>query len=122
MKTLRLALLLLLAVLLPVRGALAVAMACAPMADGGGQVAMAQMADCHAMAAEPAAEVPADPADQTHHGSCHLCAAFCSLTPMPADVPGVVASLQVTEAAFPRLHAAAPRYESGGLDRPPRSC
>jgi len=127
-KTLRLALLLLLAVLLPVRGALAVAMACAPAADGGGHVAMvapeatAQMAGCHTMAAEPAADAPADTTGQPHHGSCHLCAALCSLTPMPADVPGVVASPQVADAAFARLHATAPHYESGGLERPPRSC
>lgn len=127
-KTLRLVLLLLLAVLLPVRGALAVVMACPPTAGGGaGLMAMAvvdqglagapaQMEDCHGEQDDAAADA------QSHEGVCHLCAALCALTPMTADMAGMVGSPEAVDAAFPRLSAAAPRFESDRLERPPRSC
>jgi hypothetical protein len=136
MKSARLWLLLLLAVLLPVRGAVAAAMLC-PVAGGSVQVqapaahaAHEEAAHEHAHAHEGAhahvqdASAPnAAAADDHAKGSdgCNLCAAFCSLTPIVGSVPTVAAPADLTNTAFPEFSAPAPSFVSGGPERPPRS-
>ncbi len=112
-KRTRFWLLLFIAVLLPLRGAVAAAMLCALPA------APAQ----HAPAMEHAA----------HHGSghheatsavadkCNLCAAGCCLTPLASAPPVVVAPLEGGTAPFPEVRAPPASFLSDGQERPPRS-
>ncbi|MFG6429875.1 hypothetical protein [Roseateles sp. LYH14W] len=129
MKVLRICLLVLLAVLLPVRGALAAAMVCAPagsamaspVAAQGDQGAM----PCHMdLDGQPAAsavgegDAPPHP-DKTDR--CNLCSASCSATPLLRDVPGIAEPGGLASASYPDVPAAAPSFLSDGQERPPRS-
>ena len=139
MKVLRVLLVLLLVVLLPVRGVMAAAMLC-PQASHGAPVthqmplwqdasavhhhAAAQAAGSHhhhpvTPAADQGAEHAADGAG--HAGGCSLCAAFCSMTPMPSATPAFDTPALVRALAFPVLEAPSPTFESDGPERPPRS-
>ncbi len=109
MKPLRLWLLVLLALLLPVRGALAGVMACPP--PGAALQAQAPATDGHAAHHHHPVDADADAAapdpsqahhgDTGHHGSdassssepdrCNLCAAICSITPMAGGTPAIFA-------------------------------
>lgn len=155
-KTLRLCLLLLLAALLPIRGAVAAAMLCPPGGHGmvaqqprgstagpspADQAGMPHAAMAHAAsaphhhAAGPAAAahtlatasapIPAPPPVDHAHGAgdtCHLCAAFCSLTPLLSDLPRLPEPQAGASVRFPAFSAPAPRFQSGGPERPPRTC
>ncbi|HEY9029395.1 MAG TPA: DUF2946 family protein [Burkholderiaceae bacterium] len=124
MKTLRIWLLLLLAVLLPVRGALAAAMPCAGeglhqpagLVHAGAQLHhhMHAPGDAHAHAAAHA---------HAHAGvdKCNLCASCCSATPLPATFSLTIAPLEEPSASFPALQASTPTFLSEGQERPPRS-
>jgi hypothetical protein len=138
-KTWRVLLLMLLALLLPVRGAMAAAMLCPP---GGHGHAVAQ-----ALAAQPVhhhaghehagqhagqnlhqhhhPEAPADTPDahagDTHSSSCHVCASFCSMTPMPSDIPALPQPALVSSMSFPTWAAPEPLFLSDGQERPPRT-
>jgi hypothetical protein len=127
-KILRVWLLLVLAVLVPVRGAVAAAMPCAQ--EGVHQHAgrTAVHAHGHALAMDDAdghmhdARVPM----HHHHGhdgadKCNLCASCCSVTPMPTTFAPAIAQLDEPAATFPVLRASAPTFVSEGLERPPRS-
>lgn len=130
MKVLRLWLLVLLAVLLPLRGAMAAAMLCPP---AGAPMPVEWRAGSHeahhahdraeARAAmhhhEGAAHDEGSPAPD--HGQCNLCSAFCSLTPLPSAMPGVPPPLEASTASFPAWSAPAPSFVSDGQERPPRS-
>lgn len=140
MKLLRVWLLVLLAALLPVRGAMAVAMACAPgnmPVSGAAAVSMAH-ADHHGHGASAHdhassghhdhgahghAPVPAGtPDDGTSHADqCNLCAASCSATPLIRDVAGIPEPADAAATTFPSLSAPAPSFLSDGQERPPRS-
>jgi hypothetical protein len=136
-KTFRIWLLVLLAVLLPVRGAVAAAMLCPPAgASGQGAVAMAgSEMDHHAMdVADHAAHEHADhqhaehdsdaPTTAGHHdglGKCNLCCDFCSFTPLLSTLPSVPVPLDLSSVSFPDLFAPAPNFLSDGQERPPRS-
>ena len=116
MKSIRIWLLLLLAVLLPIRGAVAAAMLC-PIA-GSGAPPQAQMhehehASSHVHTAEHDHAKAAD--------RCNLCSAFCSLTPLVGSAPTVAAPLELAAAAFPDFSAPPPSFLSDGQERPPRS-
>jgi len=128
-KFLRLFLLVVLAALLPVRGAMAGFMLCPP-------VGAAQQAELQASGHEAHHEHPqaADHAAHHHeaaahhdespapdHDQCNLCSAFCSLTPLPSAMPGVPPPLEVSAASFPDFAAPAPSFVCGGQERPPRS-
>lgn len=136
MKTLRIVLLLLLAVLLPLRGAVAAAMACGPAGGHG----VAQTAAMHhgAMHAsheahdhDATADMAAAHAEHHSHDAqgddgntsdrCLLCAACCSAQPMPASVPSVPTPLPAAAAAFPAPSTPALSFLSDGQERPPRS-
>ena len=138
MKIIRIWLLVLLAVLLPVRGVIAAAMLCPP-AKGGGQLAAAahlpgtshhNMMDAagheeHAHAHhQHAAHDPGTPSSGHHadgFGKCNLCCEFCSATPLLSTPPIIPASLNFSSISFPDLAAPHPSFLSEGQERPPRS-
>src|SRR5690242_689943 len=100
MKSVRIWLLVLLAVLLPVRGAVAAAMLC-PIAGAGVQTEL-QMSSEHAAHEAmhqhqhqhaTSHEHTADPDRANSADRCNLCSAFCSLTPLVGSVPAVAAPL-----------------------------
>jgi uncharacterized Fe-S radical SAM superfamily protein PflX len=134
-KSLRIWLLVLLAVLLPLRSALAAAMMCHVAGTGvQTEVQMAEQAHDHGQAhsrsasgdhhgAEPTSQAAdhhdfanvGDPADK-----CNLCSAFCSVTGM---VSGTATTAEPPSVAtvFPHLYAPPPSFVSDGQERPPRS-
>ncbi|WP_457333305.1 hypothetical protein [Rhizobacter sp. P5_C2] len=126
MRTVRALFVIFLALLMPLRAAVAGAMLCP---TGGAAVAHQQhqgMSDDSAAAhahhegmhhneAEPS------PAPHAHDTGCNLCAAFCSMTPMPSTAPTIEPSMLAATLSFPALHAPAPSFQSDGQDRPPRS-
>jgi hypothetical protein len=128
-KVLRLWLLVVLAVLLPIRGAMAAAMLCPPAGTSVPAELRAseheahhghEQAGGHPMHhQEAAAHHDASPAPD--HDQCNLCSAFCSLTPLPSAMPGVPPPLEVSAASFPDFAAPAPSFVCGGQERPPRS-
>lgn len=134
MKHFRLWLLLLLAVLLPVRGAVAAAMFCPPAAAGThseflvADEAMGQ----HTMASATAESAAHEHAVRDHgsaaddeslgtHDNCNLCSAFCSATPFVGSLPTMPTLQDVAATAFPDLLAPPPSFLSDGQERPPRS-
>jgi hypothetical protein len=130
-KTFRVWLLVLLAVLLPIRGALAAAMLC-PVAENGVQVEFQAVEHTHhhvgahhGMDAAHEDGQDGATADHQHAGTnaserCNFCSAFCS-------VPGLVSaalvlnSPQLDSAEFPPLYAPPSSFELDGQERPPRS-
>lgn len=142
MKTWRIWLLLLLAVLLPTRGAVAAAMLC-PVSGFG-------MSMAHATAGHPAGPEATDQAlsheppaghdhmsgqgsvaetsdeghpDHDHAASegCNACSAYCSLTPLVSHVPTLVEPLDASAVKFLDLSAQPPSFVSDGQERPPRT-
>ena len=120
MKPLRIFLLLLLAVLLPARGALASAMPCAPA--GAGTHSEAAAMDRHAAGHHEhhEAATPADASSSTLHDECNLCPALCMVTTLPSSAPAAFTPQPVAAARFPALRGPAPTFLSEGPERPPR--
>ena len=130
MKLLRLCLLLLLAVLLPLRGALAAA---APCAGDGLPVHLGQAhAQGHAMHHHThhmhhMASADGHGGPHAHdHGhddaaKCNLCASCCSAPPLPPTFSPAVVPLEGVPARFAVLQAPVPAFLAGGQERPPRS-
>jgi hypothetical protein len=139
-KTVRIWFLLLLAVLLPARGAVAAAMLC-PVGTGGVQQEMVlsgeaarhdAMEHMHAhpaglgQAAEHGHAATSHDDGHTNHDHttsdrCNACSAFCSLTPLVSSVPSVFEPLDPAGVKFSRLSAPAPSFLSDGQERPPRT-
>jgi hypothetical protein len=130
-------LLLLLAVLLPVRGAVAAAMLCS-IAGSGTQVELRLQQSAHhsmdrAMAASDHLAHDHANAHRGHLGEqhdhsdggqpdkCNVCSAFGSMTPLLSAAPTVLSPLEATKAVFSTLSAPAPSFFSDGPERPPRS-
>lgn len=116
-KALRVALLLLLALLLPLRGAVAASMSCALPAG-----VVVQVADHDPAAVHPTGHGHDEPA--THHASadkCHLCVAAGAATPLPMDPPRLPAAAQCTTLRFPPLAEAVTAFVPEGPERPPRA-
>ena len=123
MRPLRILLLLLLAVLLPARGALASAMLCAPAGAGTHSEAAAMdhhAAGNHEQHDDHDAAAPADASPSNAHDECNLCSAYCTATTLPSSAPAAPAPQAVATARFPALCAPAPSFLSGGQERPPR--
>lgn len=129
MRTARLCLLLFLALLLPLRGAVASAMLC-----GAGLPPAAAHAHHHAQQAPDGAaaghgaehhhahHAPAPTHDaQPAADTCNLCAASCGLTPLPSAPPAVLAPPEGAAAPFPEVDAPPASFLSDGQERPPRS-
>ena len=125
MKLLRIWLVVLLAVVLPVRGAMAAAMWCPP--GGAGQAAASAMAHVeedshHGLAhAEGADRHAAHDHGKLAHDKCNLCASSCSSPSMPSTSAGLDGPGALTSQSFPDLSAPAPTFLSDGQDRPPRT-
>jgi len=125
-KTLRLCLLVLLAVLLPIRGAVAAAMPCgsAGMHHESGTVAMhAHHAGMTAPGHDPAAHVAAGHGERHAGGAptCNLCCDFCSIATLPGSTPALAPATDFAMVSFPDLFAPLPTFLSDGQERPPRS-
>lgn len=121
----------LLAVLLPVQGAVAAAMLC-PVDGSGSQAELRihavglSVAPMDHMEAHHHAGGGHVHAGSHHHGighgdKCNLCSACCSLTPLLGAFPSLASMLEPAGAAFPSLAAPAPTFFSDGQERPPRS-
>ncbi len=131
MKALRLILLVLLALLLPIRGALGAAMMCP---EGGVSVSMTATAPAsghhhHSADNETAALHHGQPSssDHTHTdttahaGGCNNCASCCSVTPVLSALPAIQAPVDVEAVSFPPLLLPAPTFHCDAQERPPRS-
>lgn len=135
MKVARILLLVLLALVLPFRGALANVAHCAggpgefvrsvpAVHEHGGA---AHVHDAHVHAQDPGHDQAGahGDADKTPAGAaadkCNLCSASCSATPFVSAAPVIAAPLQVADAAFPALLAPPASHPSDGQERPPRS-
>ena len=128
MKTLRLLLVVLMALLLPVRGLLAATAPCAgplapaaAVAPAGHGPAQADGPPCHQAADDAAAA--AGSADHAPHGSgCHAGGGgACCLMPLAAAPPAGPGMLPGGLPHHPALVAPVAAFESGGPDRPPRA-
>jgi len=128
-KFARVCILLVLAVLLPLRGAVAAAMLC-PMGESSvqGESATHHQGDHgpaghdgHHEVDQAGAGHHAGGHDHGAHDACNLCAAFCSLTPFVGEEHPAVAPPDLTDVGFPALRAPAPSFVSGGQERPPRT-
>ena len=139
-KLLRLWLLVLLAVLLPVRGAMAATMLCAPTGSGQHQTtapdhgaahtdhgsAHADHATAHDHAEPGHDAAPHDHGQGSHdHSSddkCNICSASCSSLSLPSASAGIGEPVALSSVSFPGLSAPAPTFQSDGQERPPRTC
>lgn len=130
MKLVRIWLLVLLAVLLPVRGAVAGAMLCPP--TGIGTQSKVRLMDHkaighdHHVGAAASVQHVHDDGAQHDHGlsgqdKCNLCSALCSLTPLVSEHAGVAEPRDLAATRFPGFSSPAPSFLSDGQDRPPRS-
>jgi hypothetical protein len=133
MKTVRICLLLLLAVLLPIRGAVAAAMVC-PVAGTGSQtevrvhdhaighheVGSTGNTD-HSMHHEDGAGGDGHDGAASASDKCDLCSAFCSIPPLIETLPAAFKLPDAAAATFPPFSARAPSFLSDGPERPPRS-
>ena len=130
MKFLRIWLLVILAVLLPVRGAMAVAMECAP-SPGSTQSDMRLMdhdgaghdhaAGAHEFVQHDHGGGALHDHEQSNQDKCNLCSASCSATPLVRTIAGVPEPRDLASASFPGFSAPAPSFVSDGQERPPRS-
>jgi hypothetical protein len=132
-KLLRIGVLVLLAVLLPVRGAMAATMFCQPA--GGGHDAIGVI-DHGAATADPVSgHAPADRGhDHARHGhgggtpdhstqdKCNVCSASCSSLPLPSASTGIEEPSVLASVSYRDLPAPAPTFQSDGQERPPRTC
>lgn len=157
MKLLRVAFLVLLAALLPLRGALAGVRCGGPAAQSAAAATAAAGPEGHAhshhgghagqgdhhgdlhgghhgaahgeaaeapgagAATAPPDGGPGDDGVSGHAGCGKLCAAFCSLTPLPAAAPALPGAPPALALDFPRLSAVVPPFQSGAPERPPRT-
>lgn len=139
LRNVRVLLLVLLAIMLPVRGVMAAAMLCPPSAGAASGEAHAHAgyatgasqhshADAgspdigshHAMQADLGAAGHADDG-AAGPDTCNLCSACCSVPPLPSAAPAMSLLHEPAGADFPAYSAPAPSFLSGGPERPPRS-
>jgi hypothetical protein len=133
-KSFRILVLLLLALLLPLRGALAATMLCSTPGESS-QVNVVVLPDHGAHAEHAGHEMHGDGADHagpdpgvSHHDGkgghadkCNLCVNGCNATPLVAALPEVTQPLLAAKVVFPAVSAPAPAFQSDGQERPPRS-
>lgn len=131
-KILRIWLLVLLAVLLPLRGAVAAAMLCSPSAASTSQAQTTvshheghhgdptQAADATPASAEHVHAHNHDPGSN-HAQKCNLCASFCSMTLIPTACTNLIGLPEPASARYPELAAKTPSFLLEGQERPPRT-
>ena len=129
-KTVRIWFLLLLAVLLPFRSAVAAAMLC-PVGGPGVQSEL-RSGDCtphHDMGAMSPPEAAHDHGGAGHDaghdhgavGKCTMCSAFCAWAPGVGNAPGLPEPAALAGVKFPSFSTPSPSFLSGGQERPPRT-
>jgi len=134
MKSFRFVVLVLLAMLLPFRGAVAAAAPCQDAGEAHRGVAERALMNPHdrhvqghaSMHAQHAADHGSGiHADGGLHGQptpkCPVCVGGCNATPLAEAVPGVSAPRLVAELVFPPFVAPEPAFHSEGPERPPRT-
>jgi hypothetical protein len=124
-KSLRVWLLILLALALPIRGAMAAAMLFAPASGHVHATASAGHVHEHGSHADAAGhqQAAADQGDKAGHDGndkCSFCASCCSAT-FPVAVTFNMPQAPPAGAKFPEYRAPATDFFSGGQERPPRS-
>jgi hypothetical protein len=118
-KTFRIWMLVLLAVLLPLRGAVAAFMPCA---NGQHEVSVIPAPLGADQAASCAHHPNRGESGLVHAAGCsNACAALCSGAPMTAALPAVKGPLEPARVMFPALALPALSFCCDGQDRPPRS-
>jgi hypothetical protein len=118
-KSLRIFVLVLLAMLLPLRGVAAAVVACEQQPASHTQtVVMSHDHEVHGTASQDDACASHD-----HEGfdKGRHCVSSCAVTPLLSAVPSVATPSAASSTVFPRFAAPAPTFQSGGQDRPPRS-
>jgi hypothetical protein len=139
-RQVRIIILVLLAVLLPVRGAVAATMLCSGSAtpitagpatahDHHGMQADHDMHANHGGAEHAASEhhhpEPAGPDDDSSHGghanTCNSCANGCCMASVVGTVPTLARPIVTGSVTFPALASPLAAFHSGGQDRPPRT-
>ena len=135
-KTFRILLIVLLAVLLPSRGALAAAMVCAPVGgEAHAEVSPHEHSTRHGAttienhdhaqhemhAHASGSEHESLPSASDASGTCNFCCDFCSLTPLVSSFPNLVAPQVLSSVSFPDIPAPFLSFVSEGQERPPRT-
>lgn len=128
MNALRLWVVLFVALLLPLRDAVAATMRCAVppaaagtvQADAPPQAVRHALPSCHEEAGAAVEEEQA-PDEGASPGACPVCASGCHAAALTLAAPRVPGALPRTAAAFPPLHVPAPAFEADGPERPPRT-
>lgn len=143
MKLIRVLVLLLVALLLPIRGAVAATMVCAEMGgmgqrlastahahqalhlDGADSVVDHHHGDAQAHADHHAHGAPEHAATDAPDGSasdtCHICASGCGVAALLTAFPSPWVATPVARTLFPSLSVPALDFQLDGQDRPPRS-
>lgn len=119
-KSLRLLVLVLLAMLLPLRGVSAAALLCEQQPASHSEAVGHDHGD-HDMAS--AAGEDRVQHDHSHNGfdKRHLCLSSCAAAPLMGAVPAVLTPPLAGTTVFPHFAAPVPTFQSDGQDRPPRS-
>jgi len=124
-KLFRIWLVVLLAVVLPVKGALAAAMLCPPAGSMPADVSAMAHGPGHGHVDMGHEHAGHDHAQHDHgksaHDKCNLCSSSCSSPSMPSTSSGFDEPEALTSQSFPDLSAPAPTFLSDGQERPPRT-
>ena len=116
MKTLRLFVLVLLAMLLPLRGVSAAALLCEQLPASHTEMVAVDTHE-HDTASMPGH----DYASHSGFDKGRHCLSSCSAAPLMGAVPAVLTPTLAGTTVFPHFAAPAPTFQSDGQDRPPRS-
>lgn len=128
-KSFRYWLLVFLAVLLPIKAAMAAAMLCPPagigmqgqlrvtLHDGTAEVGVTHEHRAH----EHGSAAFGDEVQTAPHDQCNFCSAFCSVTPLVSGLPSFLPPPAHPAALFPDFSAPPPSFLSDGQERPPRT-
>lgn len=121
MKKFRLFVLMLLAMLLPLRGVSAAALLCEQQpASHAESVAIAVDAHAHDTASMPGHDQDSHDHSHTDFDKGRHCMSSCSAAPLVSALPTVLAPTLAGTTVFPHVAAPAPTFQSEGQDRPPR--
>ena len=134
MNFLRTWLVVLLAVLLPMRGAMGASMLCAPV-DGFADAPVMgathhealpghhghAIADGHSAHDRLQHEHGKPATDHADHKKCNLCSSTCSSPPLSSATAKVDEPRALTAVSYPDLSAPAATFQSDGQERPPRT-
>jgi hypothetical protein len=117
-KSLRIFVVVILAMLLPLRGVSAAVVTCAQAPASHSQTAV--MSDEH----HAQGEVSLGDASPSHEydglDKARHCVSSCAAVPLMTALPSVASPTDASSTVFPRFAAPAPTFQSGGQDRPPR--